>query len=130
MTDRADYIRGLRTLADMLTEHDDVTLPHDGTTGALPVFPKGENARAHAIAYARLMAPQPTMEVRPSGDIVWVDIVGQIHGLRVQVHLRANQVCERRVTDVYRASGGSVHEVAEWVIPAELLEAAGGGDCG
>lgn len=130
MTDRADYIRGLRTLADMLADHDDVKLPYDGTIGKLTVLPAGENARAQALAYLRLMAPKPTMEVQPGGDVAWLDIVGRIHGLHVRVHLRANEVCEPHVTDAYRASDGSVHEVTEWTIPAELLAAAGGDDRG
>lgn len=122
MTDRADYIRGLRTLANLLADHDEIRLPMDGRLLAIPLDPTGENALADARTAMSHMTT-PIVDIKDGERLV---ITGRLHGLLVEVHLPAADVCEKRVTGVHRASDGSVHEIVEWVIPAELRAVAGG----
>lgn len=117
MTDRAAYIRGLHKLADLLAEHDEITLPNGfGKHARIYAY---EEPLAQARALIAAMQPSPTVEIDHS-NIDWLTISGRLDGLPVTLLTPADQVCERQITGVHRASDGSVHEVTEWVIPAEL----------
>jgi hypothetical protein len=122
MSERADYIRGLRTLANLLSDHEGIRLPLYGRLLPMLLNPAGENALADARAVMSHMTA-PIVDIEAGKDLV---ITGRLHDLLVKVHLPVSDVCEKRVTGVHRASDGSVHEITEWVIPAELRNAAGG----
>lgn len=123
MTDRADYIRGLRTLAQLLEDNPDLSLPYEGPKDrAQGIFIDGPSPVTQALLYIQAMDEPPTMKLkRQSRDLTWLDITGRIEGLHIRLHLRPHEVCEP--IDPYRAPDGSVHE---WAIPAELTAAAGG----
>lgn len=122
MTERADYIRGLRTLANLLADHDEIRLPMDGRLLAMSLDLTGENALADARAVMSHMTA-PIVDIEAGKDLV---ITGRLHGFSVKVHLSVADVCQKHVTGVHRASDGSVHEIAEWAIPAELRAVADG----
>ncbi len=122
MTARADYIRGLRALANLLSDHDDIELPLYGRLLPMSLDPTGENALADTRAVMSHMTA-PIVDIEAGKDLV---ITGRLHGFSVKVHLPVADVCQKRVTGVHRASDGSVHEVTEWAIPAELRAVAGG----
>lgn len=124
MSERADYIRGLRTLAQLLADNPDLSLPYDGSTERIrqAIFIEGPSPVTQALLFIQAMDEPPTMNLkRQSPDLTWLDINGCIDGLHVRLHLQAREVCEP--IDPYRAAGGSVRE---WVIPAELRAVAGG----
>jgi hypothetical protein len=124
MNERADYIRGLRTLAQLLEDNPDLSLPYDGPTKGLgqSIFIDGTSQVIQALLFIQAMDEPPTMELnRQSHDLTWLDVKGHIEGLHVRLHLQAHKVCEP--IDPYRAPDGSVRE---WAIPAELRDAAGG----
>jgi len=125
MSERADYIRGLRTLAQLLADNPDLSLPYDGPTEriAQTIFIiGGPSPVTQALLYVQAMDEPPTMELkRQSPDLTWLDIKGRIEGLHVRLHLWAREVCEP--IEPYRAADGSVHK---WAIPAELRAVAGG----
>lgn len=118
MTDRAAYIRGLHRLADLFAEHDEITLPYGRGDTDIMIYAH-EDPLAQARALIAAMQPPPTVEIDHS-NIVWLTISGRLAGLRVTMRTPADQVCERQITGVHRASDGSLHEVTEWAIPAEL----------
>lgn len=122
---RADYIRGLRALADLLADNDDLTLPYQGHAGLeKTVFISGQSPITQTLLLVQAMDEPPGLSLqRQSSTLTWLDVKGRIAGLHLTLHLRAQEVCEMRVVEVYQAADGSKHEVKEFVIPAELLAA-------
>lgn len=129
MTGRADYIRGLRTLAQLLEDNTDLSLPYHGYGGIeQSVFINGPSPITQALLYIQAMNTPPTMKVSTSigqysGAVTWLEIKGCIEGLEVELYLRAEEACEKRPA-VYQGSDGVQRETFEWVIPAELVQAA------
>lgn len=113
---RVQYIHGLRLLANLLADHDDVPLPFDGTHLTLNIFPSGEVALGAARALVVAM-DSPKVAIEGNEKLA---ITGRVGGVRVRMIAPAADVCEYRVTGVHKASDGSVHEVKEWAIPASL----------
>ena len=97
MTARAEYIAGLRELADLLERHDDLPLPYHGTTSELlwvQVTRDADEQKAGAAKFARLIPSAIAKE--PRGDSL--DVKGRIRGLRVCLIVDRDAVCERIVT--------------------------------
>lgn len=80
MSDRAEYIKGLRALADILEANADLPLPFDGDHCPIEFIEVGEAARLGAAVFARVM-PAGTREVL-TGTHFYVE--AEVHGL----HLR------------------------------------------
>lgn len=127
MTDRADYIRGLRTLADLLDEHGEIELPYEGTASEITIYPHNvDTAIAQAVACIQQMEPNPTVEIKPAPTVVWLTIRGLIASLRFEVSLRANDICQQRKGAAYRTPDGEIHPVIDYVIPPAILDAIEG----
>jgi hypothetical protein len=112
-TDRAAYVAGLRKLADLLDANPDLPMIGGGLDYYLYDLPS-------ALAVIAIM-DDPAAPSITRGD--WVTIAGRIHGLKVDLELKAEKVCEKRINAVYTDSQGVQHEVTELVIPSALTEA-------
>lgn len=124
-TKRAEYIKGLRLLANLLAEHDDLTLPYYGSRcREQTLYIEGSSPVTQALLYIQAMDETPAMKFEWQSDrLTWLAITGRMGGLHAQLRLRAQETCEYRVTGVHKASDGSMHEVKEWTIPAALQPA-------
>lgn len=90
---RAEYIAGLRMLADLLEAHPEVMTPHR----QIQVIPLGaEVCREQLAAWARALPGKKDKEI---GDRM-VTLVGWLRGVKVQVLAYRDEVCERITTGV------------------------------
>jgi hypothetical protein len=112
---RAEFVKGLRALADVLEGHAEVPLPFTGTASALCIsFLCRDDARSAMAAAAR--AFPCSWDKRVWGDeTAYFDMVGSLHGLQVKLNAFRDAVCERVVT--------GTHEVTEVVKDPEALAA-------
>ncbi|MEV0968475.1 hypothetical protein [Microtetraspora glauca] len=95
MSDRAEYIKGLRALADILEAHPELPLPYEGDDASLNFIEgNAEEERRGAAVFARVMPG--TVRKEPRGE--YFDLFAEIHGVRVQWIARRENVCERVVT--------------------------------
>ncbi|MEU8271589.1 hypothetical protein AB0B89_31065 [Sphaerisporangium sp. NPDC049002] len=94
MSDRAEYIKGLRALADILENHPDLPLPYDGRGGAIDFIELGEEDRRGAAVFARVMPGTVRKEPRDT----YLDLVADVHGVKVKWIAMRSNVCERVVT--------------------------------
>ncbi|MEO3856105.1 hypothetical protein [Acrocarpospora sp. B8E8] len=92
---RAEYIRGLRALADILENNPDLDLPYTGRReyGMLHFIP-GESSKKQARLFARLIPGTVGKEPRDTA----FDLVGKLHGLHVKMIAQRDEVCTRVVT--------------------------------
>ena len=97
MNDRAEYITGLRMLADLLERHDDLPLPYQGRETPLTFY--FLNATREAFAAAARILPGPLIKHTPAYDDVF-QLTGSLAGLRFQAVAYRATVCERVVTGV------------------------------
>lgn len=100
MSERADYITGLRALADLLETHPEAGLPYEGVE-RIPASVyisnlDGGDPLAQTIAYAEAMEGRPTVKFtdHPGRPNFWVEVVGRIHGYHLRVQARVRDVCE------------------------------------
>lgn len=110
-TRRADYIKGLRKLADLLEADPRLPLPYGGNDDQFSMFVYQPDAINKARVVMDAMDEPPIVKVDDRGG-KWLDIGGRLDGLRVVLHLPAEDVCERQEM-----------AVVSWAIPAELLQA-------
>jgi len=97
--DRAEYVRGLRALADVLEQHPEVPLPYQGSSpfyGRLSFsdFLTSEDPRADMAAARRALGV--SMEKVDRGE--YFDLHGNLHGLYFTLVAFRKDVCERVVT--------------------------------
>lgn len=93
---RAEYIAGLRALADLLEQNEILPLPYEGTSSELTFF---TYEREQAQAFARLLPGKVDKEVTDSNSFGF-ELHGAIHGLRVLVYADREKVCRRVVKGV------------------------------
>ena len=97
MSARAEYIAGLRELADLLERHDDLPLPYHGSGISELLWVETtrdtDEQKAVAAKFARLIPS--TIAKEPRGDAL--DVKGRIRGLRVCLIVDRDAVCERIV---------------------------------
>lgn len=92
---RADYIAGLRLLADALERSPEVPLPYEGASTDMTFhFLSGDDPKAAMAACAR---PLPTSFTK-NADGKYFDLHGKLAGLRVNLTAFREEVCERIVT--------------------------------
>lgn len=100
MTDRTEYIAGLRQLADLLEQHDELPLPHDGSGSALLLsFLSGADPKSAFVAAARVIPGKLDKDVRGN----YYDLRGTLggpQGLQILLCAFRADVCERVVTGV------------------------------
>ena len=98
---RAAYTAGLRILADVLDQHDEVPLPYDGSDDEVTIhFLFGDDPRAQMAAAARAI-PCNWRKNDPgdgSYDAMYLDLQGQLAGLKLKLVAYRTAVCERVVT--------------------------------
>lgn len=91
---RVEYIAGLRLLATILEDHPDLPLPYHGRgTELLWIANFWEDHKAIAREFARAIPGEVTKNVRDDA----FDLIGNVRGLRVQLIVDRDQVCERVV---------------------------------
>ena len=96
MTARAEYIAGLRELADLLERHDDLPLPYRGSMSDLvwiEVTRDADEQKALAAKFTRLIPSTISKEPRDTA----LDVKGSIRGLQVCMVVNRSAVCERIV---------------------------------
>lgn len=136
---RAEYIAGLRELANLLEQNPDLRLPYHGGQAEMLIFPSYGRQRAELARWARLLPG--LKQKRPKGDNF--DLAAQVRGLKLLICCDREEVCEKRVigTEVitetvpdpeYMASAPLVEreterEIVEWVCTPSILAEAGQG---
>lgn len=94
--ERAEYIAGLRALAELLEQHPDLVLPYDGNGNSINVIPYGpDEQRQQLAAWARVMPGAKSKTASHDGKAFYLN--GQIRGLKVTVICDRGEVCERVV---------------------------------
>ena len=92
---RADYIAGLRLLADALERSPEVPLPYEGIATDMTFhFLHGDDPKAAMAACARALPTSFTKDA----DGKYFDLHGKLAGLRVNLVAFRAEVCERVVT--------------------------------
>lgn len=130
---RAQYIRGLRMLADLLEARPELLVPH----GPLSVVPLGEReSREQLAAWARALPGKKDKEINDR----FANLVGSLRGLRIKVVAYRDEVCERVVlgtetvtemvpdpealTAVPQIAQVTTREIVEWVCRPMLADEA------
>lgn len=103
MTDRDQYIAGLRELADLLEQNPDFRLPYEGSTGNMTVFLMSYDVADPKVAMAehtRTLRRHTREAVTKDATSAYFDVntrLGGPDGLSVQLSTQRAQVCERVV---------------------------------
>lgn len=118
MTDddkRAEYIRGMRALMDVLEANPEIPLPYHGTMTAVAVYFNGlPDAKQLLAAAAKAIPCSWEKKTSESGEYDWLELHGNLHGLRLVLEAFRDDVCERIVL------GTEDREVEEVVQPAVI----------
>lgn len=94
LTERAEYIAGLRMLANALEQNPDLRLPYSGSRSHLLVIPSWEeNQRAELAAWSRVLPGRK--EKQTNGTAFYFK--GKFAGLGINVICDRDEVCERVV---------------------------------
>jgi hypothetical protein len=94
MTDRAEYIKGLRALADILERSPEVPLPYQGHTTAMTLyFFNSEDPRKAMATARRALGIELTKDVWGN----YFDLAGALHGVQIKLTAYRADVCERVV---------------------------------
>ena len=99
--DRADYIRGLRALADVLEQHDDLRLPHDGTRSNITIhYLNATDPIAGLIAAMQAIPCGFTSKISVFEDDedddatrAYLDLDGQLHGVKIRLTAFRKDTC-------------------------------------
>jgi hypothetical protein len=90
---RAEYISGLRALADLLEQHPELKTPHYG----IDVIPHGpEQSREQLAVWARALPGKKDKQISEK----LASLVGYLRGVKVTVIAYRDEVCERVTTGV------------------------------
>jgi hypothetical protein len=114
MTDRperSEYVSALRTLADLIEQHDELPVPYGIDAQWIDCALSHEDQRRSAQAFVRAVPGPVTKGVRDSA----FDLDGEIGPIRVAMILSRDAVCTRVVR--------KVREVTEEVPDPEALAA-------
>jgi len=93
---RAEYIAGLRVLADLLESDPDLVLPTYGAHGYLPLSVHvtcSENQREELARWSRAIPGTKTKQVTDD----YMRLGGMLRGLHIKVVAARDEVCERVV---------------------------------
>lgn len=125
MTDidkRAAYIEGLHQIADFLTVHPEVPLPHLGayaegsTLPAMSIYLYGDDLRSEMASIVRAMTnPSTSVQKRVKDSTESFQVWREFAGLVLVATAHRDEVCERVVT--------GTREVTEEVPEPEALAA-------
>lgn len=93
---RAEYVAGLRALADLIEQHDDLPTPYGVTAQWINVSSSQEDQRRIAQTFARVMPGKIDKGVRDDA----FDLDGHVGAVEVSMIVSRNAVCRRVVKDV------------------------------
>jgi hypothetical protein len=93
---RTAYVEGLRSLADLLEQHDDLPLPYDVTAQWIVVSSSEDDQRRIAQTFARVMPGTIAKSVRDDA----FDLDGMVGAVNVGMILSRDAVCTRVVKEV------------------------------
>lgn len=96
---RAEYIAGLRMLADLLEAHPELEAPHTGASNyaSISVVPWGADAqREQLAAWARVLPGRKDKKEGGEGG-KYLRLEGRLGALHIQVLCDRDEVCERIV---------------------------------
>lgn len=96
MTAREEYVAGLRMLADLLEQHDDLPLPYYGVNAEVRL-PFYCYTRDQIAQFARLLPGRVDKHVDEEYESYGFSLRGALAGLHVDVKAHRNAVCERVV---------------------------------
>lgn len=130
---RREYIAGLRALADLLEQHDELPLPWQGSGAPMTFhFLYGGNEKDRLTAAIRAIGGKWTKDVRDGEYGDYFDATGKLRGLSIKLTAYRDAVCERVVkgtetVDVpaveAQPSRTETREIVEWVCAPLLAEA-------
>ena len=140
---RAEYIKGMRALADALERNTNLPLPYQGSDSAMTMmFLSGDNPRSEMAAAARALPCNWDKKPWESDSATYFDLTGKLDGLRMTLTAFRKDVCERVVTGTREVTEtvkdpdalAAVPEIkvtrtveeAEWVCRPLLTPEAGG----
>lgn len=115
---RAEYIAGLRALADLLEEHGDWPLPTDGSSSPFDWWVWDHNAGDSRSVFAAIVRALPGTKTKTVGEgyaATWFTVTAQLRGLTIDVNANRATVCTRVVK--------GVREVTEEVPDPDALAA-------
>lgn len=92
---RAAFVSGLRTLADLIEQHDELPVPYDVTAMWIVGLASDEEQRRVAQTFVRTMPGAVAKGVRDTA----FDLDGQIGPVNVSMILNRDAVCTRVVKD-------------------------------
>jgi hypothetical protein len=101
-TERAEYIAGLRMLADVLEQHPEVQQPYTGSGSPVLIIPNTpDEQREQLAAWARVLPGKKTKDAHDNGQYT---LDGAFAGLKVKVICRRSDVCERIVVGTHEVT--------------------------
>lgn len=95
MTARAEYIAGLRAIADALEADENLPLPFEGNTSSGTVFCE---TREEIAAWSRVMTGEKRKHIDEDSRLYGFKLNGQVHGYTLDLRIDRNEVCRRVVT--------------------------------
>lgn len=97
---RAEYIHGLRMLADLLEQHPDLGLPFEGNTAEMMVFINRTDGQRERLArWASVLPGTKTKSGAGTGDTLFA-LHAKLRGFSLKVIADRDEVCEKVVTGV------------------------------
>lgn len=122
LDERAGYVDGLRRLADLLAANPVLPLPWNDDITPVTLFTRrGTDQKAVAAAFARAVGG--VVAKRPRGD--YLDLIGRVGALRVELVADRDAVCERIVVGVETVTvpaRPAVEATPEQVVEREVVE--------
>ncbi|MFI9558822.1 hypothetical protein [Nonomuraea endophytica] len=129
MRDHQSYIDGLDTLAALYVEHP--TLPLGGGIDInlhryrSQAIDPAEQIRLTVAIVEQMRQPEIRLKLNRGAPTAWLYVTGYVRGLRVDIQMWADEVCERRPNEQLKRD--------RWVIPPALATAVqaastGGGE--
>lgn len=103
MSDRTEYVAGLRILADLLERHDDLPLPTHGDVSWLLFGTKGERDTAAQIV-RRMPGIWTKVPYGDEGKETLFGFIAEQRGVSLKVVVYRDAVCERIVTGTERVT--------------------------
>ena len=105
--DRADYIQGLRDLADILEQNDDLPLPYEGDmTGMTLHYLHAADPIAGLITAMQAIPCGFTSraKVYEEGDatFAYLDLDGELHGVKIKLAAFRKDTCTQDEDGVWR----------------------------
>ena len=98
MSHRADYIQGLRDLAGILEQNDDLPLPYHGTLAAMTLhYLSSPDPVAEMIAAMQAIPCGFTSEIVTSedNDRAYLDLDGELHGVKIKLTAFRKDTCKQ-----------------------------------